>query len=254
MAIEIKPAFQSAIADDPAALAAGEVTPSRWNAALAWSGLTAGQIPYPSSATALTDSANLTYSEASGPRLQVGSGSTTTQGWIFGYEGTNSGYSAMWRTGITPSASNYAIRYTNGALALNAEGAGGSVDLSVNNATVVYCDSVGLHSRTAGKGIVIPAGTATTDVNALSVTQTWNAAGVAFTGWRFTITDTASAAGALAMQILGGASGTTSLFKVTKGGKVDAPAYAVNGTDGLASFNGAVTNITVVNGIVTAAS
>jgi hypothetical protein len=39
-----------------------------------------------------------------------------------------------------------------------------------------------------------------------------------------------------------------------KDGKIDAPAYIVGGTPGLASFNGAVTNITVVNGIITAAS
>ena len=107
---------------------------------------------------------------------------------------------------------------------------------------------------TVGAGALITAGTATTDVQALSATQTWNASGVTFTGWKFTITDTASAAGSLAMQILGGASGTTSLFKVTKGGKVDAPAYAANGTDGADFGPGLPTSITVVKGIITAIS
>jgi hypothetical protein len=40
----------------------------------------------------------------------------------------------------------------------------------------------------------------------------------------------------------------------TNTGSVDAPSYKVGGVAGLASFSGAVTNITVVNGIVTAAS
>jgi len=73
---------------------------------------------------------------------------------------------------------------------------------------------------TAGRGPSITAGTATTDVQALSATQTWNASGVTFTGIKYTITDTASAAGSLAMQILGGASGTTNLLQVNKSGAV----------------------------------
>ena len=91
-------------------------------------------------------------------------------------------------------------------------------------------------------------------VQALSATQTWNASGVTFTGWKYTITDTASAAGSLAMQILGGAAGTTSLFKVTKAGQVDAPSYAVAGAAGASFGPSAVTSITVVNGIITAIS
>ena len=100
------------------------------------SGLTAGQILYPSSATALTDSANLTWGTA------------------------------------------------------------------------------------AGQGLFLGAGTATTDVQALSATQTWNNAAVSFTGLKFTITDTASAAGSLALQILGGAAGATNLFAIDKAGNV----------------------------------
>jgi hypothetical protein len=83
---------------------------------------------------------------------------------------------------------------------------------------------------TAGLGLQIAAGTATTDVNALSLTQTWNAAGVAFTGLKFTITDTASAAGALAMQILGGAAGTTNLLSLGKTGSLTAGAELIVGT------------------------
>ena len=75
-------------------------------------------------------------------------------------------------------------------------------------------------SNTAGAGATIAAGTATTDVRPLTITGTWNAAGVTFEGILYTITDTASAAGSLAMQILGGASGTTNLISVSKAGLV----------------------------------
>ena len=71
---------------------------------------------------------------------------------------------------------------------------------------------------TAGQGLYVAAGTATTDVNALNLTQTWNAAGVTFEGLDYTITDTASAAASLAMRVRGGASGTTELLALTKGG------------------------------------
>ena len=74
-------------------------------------------------------------------------------------------------------------------------------------------------STTAGAGLTIAAGTATTDVNALSVTQTWNAAGVVFEGFKVTITDTASNSSSLPVQVLGGAAGTTALFSVDKQGR-----------------------------------
>ena len=70
---------------------------------------------------------------------------------------------------------------------------------------------------TAGAGLSITAGTATTNVVALSVTRTNNDAAVA-TGVKFAFTDTTSAAGFLPFQVLGGASGTTNLFSLTKAG------------------------------------
>ena len=59
------------------------------------------------------------------------------------------------------------------------------------------------------------AGSAATST--LAITQTWNTTG-APTAFKLTITDTASDAASLAMQILGGAAGTTNLMKVTKSG------------------------------------
>jgi hypothetical protein len=78
-----------------------------------------------------------------------------------------------------------------------------------------------LFGGASGAGLSISAATATTDVQALSATQMWNNASVTFTGWKFTIIDTASASGSLALQILGGASGTTNLFSVNKDGRGD---------------------------------
>lgn len=72
-------------------------------------------------------------------------------------------------------------------------------------------------STTAGQGVTVAAGTATTDVPALSVTRTNNNAAVA-TGVKFTFTDTTSAAGFLPFQVLGGASGVTNLLSTTKAG------------------------------------
>ena len=56
----------------------------------------------------------------------------------------------------------------------------------------------------------------------LNLAQTWNTTG-APTGLKFVITDTASNSASLAMQILGGAAGTTNLFKVSKAGNITTP-------------------------------
>ena len=70
----------------------------------------------------------------------------------------------------------------------------------------------------AGAGLTIAAGTATTNVNALSVTQTWNNAGVTFTAITADITNSASITGNLMDLKAGG----NSKFKVDVGGVVTA--------------------------------
>lgn len=70
----------------------------------------------------------------------------------------------------------------------------------------------------AGQGLFLGAGTATTDQQALSITQTWNNAAVTFTGVKIAITDTASASASKALEILGGAAGTTSLLILDNAG------------------------------------
>ena len=79
----------------------------------------------------------------------------------------------------------------------------------------------------------VAAGTLTTDVQIANFSATWNAAGVTFEGLRVTITDTASAAASIAMQILGGASGATNLLSVDKlGASRSESFYATGGTFG----------------------
>jgi hypothetical protein len=112
---------------------------------------------------------------------------------------------------------------------------------------ILYEDSLGnvassanlTFGPTAGQGITLNAGTATTAVSPLALTQTWNAAGTTFPGLTLTITDIASAAGSLALQILGGAAGTTNLFSLSRLGAIVTPStvtavgfYLGNGSAG----------------------
>ena len=80
----------------------------------------------------------------------------------------------------------------------------------------------------AGTGLAIAAGTATTDVNALNISQTWNAAGVAFTAFKLNATNTSSHASTLLMDLQVGG---TSLYKVNKAGYFTAVGGFVGGSD-----------------------
>lgn len=204
-----------------------------WNANQTPTGADVGGIPYCPTATTETTSANLTYTEASGPRLKIGASNGANQGFIIG-NANFSGYGGIWSTSVTPSTSNFCLLDAGGVTQIGSA-AQGRVEIAPASGSAKFTVY-----GTAGQGAVITAGTATTDVQALSATQTWNAAGVTFTGWKFTITDTASAAGSLAMQILGGASGTTSLLALNKNGQlalayagaVTTPTLNIGGTQG----------------------
>ena len=140
MAFERNHALVMVTPDDPAY----ENKPSDWNAGHALSGADVGGIPYCPTATTETTSANLTYTETSGPRLTIG-------------------------------------------------------------------------GTTAAAGLTITGGTITANSNPFLVTTTRNAAGTTFdAAIKAVITDTASAAGSLALQVLGGAAGATNLISVSK--------------------------------------
>ncbi len=118
-------------------------------------------------------------------------------------------------------------------------GVGNNVAMSVAYAAPAFTVTLG----TDGGGALDPTKNAATLIAAAAA---WAANGV---------TATASGTGA---DPLTGAEGPTTFVggaeAITAAGKVNAAGYFAGDTPGLASFSGAVTNITIKNGIVTAAS
>ena len=151
-----------------------------------------------------------------------GVGATTNAGLILGYWGST-GVAGIWPSTVTPSGANSVLYFDNSNTILQSGGVAGNVYINTAGVTKIT------QATTAGAGPSITAGTATTDVAALSVTRTNNNAAVA-TGVKFTFTDTTSAAGFLPLQILGGAAGTTNLLSVDKTGNLGTSANA--GTPG----------------------
>jgi hypothetical protein len=143
------------------------------------------------------DGTNFLYTTTSGPRLQVGSGGTTSAGFVMGYYGTST-YSAIWSTVVTPANGNYSF-ITNGSnrTQLAAPSATGVIEFTRNTVAVAVLGGTAVNTGVAGAGLYLTAGTATTAVNATSVTQTWNNSGITFTGNLTNITNTASAAASL---------------------------------------------------------
>ena len=217
-----------------------------WNANQTPTGADVGGIPYCPTATTETTSANLTYTETSGPRLQVGSTSSgTSTGLMIGY-GQSSGFGGIFNSAVTPSTTNYALwNHSNGQLRLNASQA---------QLIALAIDGVfkGQFAGTAGSGWEIFAGTATTAVSPLSLTQTRNSAGVTHLGAVWTFTDTAVGAIAPLFTINGGAAGATQMLGLSKAGLLDCPAFAVGGAAGASGTGTVISAITVVNGIITA--
>ncbi len=118
---------------------------------------------------------------------------------------------------------------------------------------ILYLDSSGklagsanlTFGPTAGQGIALTAGTAVTNVAALSITRTNNHADV-IKGVEIVYTDTTSNAGFLPVSVLGGSAGTTNLFSVPKEGGFSVAAKVMSGTaPTLAS--GGCTNAAMVN-------
>lgn len=164
-------------------------------------GGTATRVLFVGTGGVLDDAATLVFDEAA-VRLTVGTGSGASAGLTLGNFGSNS--AAIYATGVTVGASTYAL-YADGlgTVALNSS-ASGNVNLNRGALNVLQI------TPTAGAGPSITAGTATTDVNALSVTQTWNGA-VSFTMDKANATATSATNGSAVIdrQVNGG-----SLFRV----------------------------------------
>lgn len=169
-----------------------------------------------------TTGSDLFLSRYAAKRLMIsgdGGGAGANAGIIAGYLGV-SGYGALWSsTTVTPGSGNYLIGGNATDTVINTPGATGIINIQAGNVTRM------LINNTAGSGPTITAGTATTDVNALSLTQTWNAA-VAFNAIDLNVTNTSSAAGAnlMRLRIGGTAAFTVGKDNLTLGSAIVTPA------------------------------
>lgn len=87
--------------------------------------------------------------------------------------------------------------------------------------------SLTINEGAGSSGLTLTGATQTTSNPAINASQTWNAGAVTFTGWKFNVTDTASATGSLFLdcQIAG-----TTKFSVDKTGKITTGVGATYGT------------------------
>lgn len=128
---------------------------------------------------------------------------------------------------------------------LTMAGSGGST-FTFNPDTNTITTAATTATTLTAPGLTVVSGTITTDINNLLGTVTWNAAGVTFTGWELQVTDTASAAASLLMDLK---VGVTSQWNATKAGKVTqlgvlnlpdgstaAPAYAFTAATGTGMY------------------
>jgi len=88
---------------------------------------------------------------------------------------------------------------------------------------IPYCPTATSEATSAGftfdgSTLALAMGAITTAIGPQTWTETRNNAAITFPGLKYVITDTASAAGSLALQILGGAAGTTVLAQVSNVG------------------------------------
>ena len=97
----------------------------------------------------------------------------------------------------------------------------------------------------------ITRGTITTDLPVQSDTVTWNAGGVTFTGWKLNVTDTASAAGSLLVDLQ---VGSVSKFSVTKAGYVAIGDFASVSATGNYQFLGRSVIQSQANGLTSVAN
>ena len=146
-------------------------------------GATATRILFTATGPVLADSANLTFDDTN-KRLTVGltSGGTST-GVVLGYLGS-SGNAGIWPSTAAAFNNTTAALYMNSAQTVLNVAAGGTIYHIIGDSLIKYTQVA-----TAGAGPAITAGTAATDVNALSVTGTANNAAVAdFVKWTWTDT------------------------------------------------------------------
>ncbi len=100
----------------------------------------------------------------------------------------------------------------------------GKLIQNTSNVTIADTGALSITPDANAKAITVASHTHTTSNPAIDVAQTWNAGAVTFTGWKFNVTDTASAAASLLvdLQVAG-----SSKFSVKKNGDITIPASGI---------------------------
>ena len=207
-------------------------------------GGTANSVLFIGTGGVLDESTSFTYDDSTF-RMTVGTGSGTSTGWTLGYYGA-SGYAGLWTTVSAPTSGNFVLASNNTDTLLNAPT--GSGNLLFNFANTTKATIFG----TTGAGITLAAGTATTDVNAFSLTQTWNAA-VAFTMDKANATATSATNGSAVIdrQVNGGSLFRVEYYAANVTAAVGATATATNLIPAKAQLIGIATRITTELGAST---
>jgi hypothetical protein len=198
-------------------------------------GSTSG-LTWKNNASANAGTVDLAVTRYAAKQLMVsgdGTGTASGQtGWVFGNSSTTD--SGIWSSTLTPSTSNYSLRFQVSGLNSGATTylASGSTSSNAGGVTIQSGNVGGTVNfyNVAGRGPDIIAGTAQSAVSALSITQTWNYNAAAIDGVLWTFTDTSSHASTNAFRIMGGAAGTTQLFKVDRTGITTAPSLVATST------------------------
>lgn len=117
-----------------------------------------------------------------------------------------------------------------GGVALGGVPSGGTANaiLYLNSSGALSSSSSLKFGPTAGQGVTLAAGTATTDVKALDITQTWNSGGTTFTAAIINVTDTASSSNSKLLRLL---VGSASRVEIYKNGNI----YATDAYDAMAA-------------------
>lgn len=100
------------------------------------------------------------------------------------------------------------------------------VDANFTNLQTTADAALPLAGGTMTGPVTMTGGTVTTSTPLIDATQTWNAAGVTFTGWKLNVTDTASASGS---KLVDWQVGGTSVSYIKKSGVMVVDAIALQG-------------------------
>lgn len=206
MALVLTHTFVCGVADD--GTPTGGVQPSHWNAALTTSMATSRVLGRTTAATGAIEELGISGSGSVAftnsptfvtPVLGVAASTTVS------FAGATSGTTTVAATAIAGTTTLTLPAVTD---TLAVKGA------NTFTATQTITEAVG------SSALVLTGATQTTSFPVINATQTWNASGVTFTGWKLNVTNTASAAQSAVLDLQVGGS---SVFAVRKDGVIKTP-------------------------------